>query len=157
MKNLILQKRAFRMTYFADRRDLAIPFFVDANILPQSFLYYEYVSNQERCSNLMHELIDNNNAPLNILKLFQKTSSIQTYNTWSYISGNFYVQSSRLEIHKRSLSRFGVKLWNEIACSLWNLPKKEFKREIRRILFRYFRKRTWPCRNTYQRTFSLTG
>ena len=31
-------------------------------------------------------------------------------------------------------SRFGVKLWNEIPCSLRNLPKKEFKREIRRIL-----------------------
>ena len=31
-------------------------------------------------------------------------------------------------------SRFGVKLWNETPCSLRNLPKKEFKREIRRIL-----------------------
>ena len=59
------------MVYFADRRDHAIPFFVDANILPLSFLYYEYVSNQERCSNLMHE-INNNNAPLNILKFLSK-------------------------------------------------------------------------------------
>ena len=33
------------MIYFADRRDHAIPFFVDANLLPLSFLYYEYVSN----------------------------------------------------------------------------------------------------------------
>ena len=82
----------------------------------------------------MHELTDNNNAPLNILKLFQKTSSIQTYNARSYISGNFYVQSTRLEINKRSFSRFGVKLGNEIPCSSRNLPKKEFKREIRRIL-----------------------
>ena len=128
MKILIL-----RVVHFADRRDHAIPFFVDANILPLSFLYYEYVSNRERCSNLMHEINDNN-ARLNILKLFQKTSSIQTYNTRSYISGNFYVQITRLEIHKRSFSRFGVKLWNEIPCSLRNLPKKEFKREIRRIL-----------------------
>lgn len=36
MKILILQKRALRMVYFADRRDHAIPFFVDANILPTS-------------------------------------------------------------------------------------------------------------------------
>ena len=122
------------MIYFADRRDHAIPFFVNANILPLSFLYSEYVPNQGRCSNLIHELINNNNAHLNVLKLFQKTSSIQTYNARSYISGNFYVQSTRLEIHKRSFSRFGVKLWNEIPCSLRNLPKKEFKREIRRIL-----------------------
>jgi len=44
-KVLILQKRATRMIFFADRRDHAIPFLVDANILPLSFLYYEYVSN----------------------------------------------------------------------------------------------------------------
>ena len=56
-KILILQKRAPRMIFFADRRDHAIPFFVDANILPLSFLYYEYVSN------FMHD-INNNNAPL---------------------------------------------------------------------------------------------
>ena len=37
-------------------------------------------------------------------------------------------------MHKRSFSRFGVKLWNKIPCSLRNLAKKEFKREIRRLL-----------------------
>ena len=62
------------MIYFTDRLDHAISFFVDANILPLSFLCYVYLSN------LMHH-INNNNAPLNILKLFHKTSSIQTYNT----------------------------------------------------------------------------
>ena len=41
------------------------------SILPLSFLYYEYVSN------LMDD-INNNNTPLNILKLFQKTPSIHT-------------------------------------------------------------------------------
>ena len=115
------------MIFFADRHDHAIPFLVYANILPLSFLYYEYVSN------FMYD-INNNNAPLNILKLFQKTSSIHTYNTRSSTSGNFYVESTRLEIHKHSFSRFGVKLWNKIPCSLRNLPKKEFKREIRRLL-----------------------
>ena len=57
------------MIYFADRRDHAIPFFVDANLLPLSFLYYEYVSN------LMHN-INKNKAPLNTQKLFPKTSSV---------------------------------------------------------------------------------
>ena len=39
-----------------------------------------------------------------------------------------------LKIHiKRSFSRFGVKLRNEIQCNLRNLPNKEFKREIRRL------------------------
>ena len=73
-KILIFQNRALRMIYFTDRLDHAISFFVDANILPLSFLCYVYLSN------LMHH-INNNNAPLNILKLFHKTSSIQTYNT----------------------------------------------------------------------------
>ena len=41
-------------------------FFVDANTLPLSFLYHEYVSK------LMHD-INNNNDPLIILKLFKKT------------------------------------------------------------------------------------
>jgi len=40
-------------------------------ILPLSFLYYEYVPN------LMHD-INNNNTPLNILKLFLKKTSIHT-------------------------------------------------------------------------------
>ena len=66
------------MIFFADRRDHAIPFLVDANILPLSFLYYEYVSN------FMHD-INNNNAPLNIFKLFHKTSSIHTYIQYTII------------------------------------------------------------------------
>jgi len=115
------------MIYFADGRDHAIPFLIIANILPLSFLYYEYVSS------LMHD-INNTNAPLTILKLIQKMSSVHTYNTRSSNTGKFYVQSTRLEVLKRSLSRFGGKLWNEIPCSLGNLPKKEFKREIRRLL-----------------------
>ena len=77
------------------------------SILPLSFLYYEYVSN------LMHD-INNNNTPLNILKLFQKTPSIHTALRTIIMristSVNFYVQSTRLEIHKRYFSRFGVKL-----------------------------------------------
>ena len=76
-KILILHKRASRTIFFADRRDHAIPFLVDANILPLSFLYYEYVSN------FMHDI--NNNVPLNIFKLFHKTSSIHTYIQYTII------------------------------------------------------------------------
>ena len=61
----------------------------------------------------MHD-INNTNTPLNILKFFQNLSVVHSYNSRSSISGKFYVQSSRLEIQKRSFSRFGVKLWNEI-------------------------------------------
>ena len=101
--------------------------FTDANILPLTFLCYQSVSN------LMHD-INNSNAPINILKLFRKTSNVHSYNTRSSTSGNFYVQNSRLEIHKRSFSRFGVRPWNEMPRRIRDLPKKEFKGEIRRLL-----------------------
>ena len=45
-----------------------------------------------------------------------------------------YKALSQRNISVRSSSRFGVKLWNEIPCSLRNLHKKEFKTEIRRLL-----------------------
>ena len=48
------------MIYFAYRCDHTFPFFIDANGLPITFLYYESVSN------LVHD-IKNNNAPLNIV------------------------------------------------------------------------------------------
>ena len=126
-KILILQKRALRLIYFAHSRAHAIPLFTDANVLPLTFLYYESVSN------LMYD-VNNNNTPSNISKLFQKPSVIHSYNTRSSTSGNFYVQSSSLEIQKRSFSRFGVKLWNEIPQRIRNFSKKAYKREIRGIL-----------------------
>ena len=81
----------------------------------------------------MHD-INNSNAPINILRLFRKTSNVYSYKTRSSTSGNFNVQNSRLEIHKRSFSLFGVRLWNEIPRGIRDLPKKECKREIRRLL-----------------------
>ena len=68
--------------------------------------------------------IDNPNAPLNIVQLFEKTSSIHLYYTRPSTSGKIYVKSSRLEIQKHSFSRLGVKLWNEIPSHIADLPKK---------------------------------
>ena len=116
------------MIYFTDRREHAVPLFADANILPLTFLYYESVSN------LMHD-INNSNTPINIPKLFRKSSKVHSYNTRSSTSRNVYVQNFRLGIHKRTFPRFGVRLWNEIPR---DLPKKEFKGEIRRLLLNIF-------------------
>ena len=38
---LILQKRALRFIYFSDRRDHAIPLFLNAHILPINFMHYK--------------------------------------------------------------------------------------------------------------------
>ena len=40
-KILLLQKRALRIINFSDRRDHVIPLFIDANVLPLNFLYYQ--------------------------------------------------------------------------------------------------------------------
>ena len=111
-KILILQKRALRLLFFADVRDHAIPLFLEANVLPITFLYHECVSS------LMYD-INSNNAPINMLNLFKKTSSIHWYNTRSSTSGNLYVQNSRLEMQKRSFSRLGVRLCKcKCKCAL---------------------------------------
>ena len=55
-KILMLQKRALRLLYFTDWHDHAIPLFLEANVLPITFLYYESVSS------LMYD-IDNGKAP----------------------------------------------------------------------------------------------
>ena len=117
------------MIYFVHCRAQASPSLIDANVLPLTFLYYESVSN------LMHD-VNNNNTPLNILKFFQKLSVVHSYNTRSSTSEKFYVQSSRLEIQKRSFSRFGVKLWNEIPQRNKASPSKAYRRELRGILFK---------------------
>ena len=57
------------MLYFADWHDHVITLFLEANVPPITFLYYESVST------LMHD-INNDKAPANMLNLFQKTSYI---------------------------------------------------------------------------------
>ena len=71
-------------------------------------------------------------APLNIRNLFTNTSTIHSYNTRSSTSNNFYIKPSRLEVQNNAFSRIGAKLWNDIPCSLGELPKtaltkKEFE------------------------------
>ena len=89
-----------------DIREHTIPLLIDADILPVTSMCYKSVAS------LMHD-INNNNSPPNLLNLFEKTSTIHSYNTRSSTSGNFHVKSSQLEMHKKSFSRVGVRLWKE--------------------------------------------
>ena len=83
------------MMYFMGIREHAIPLFIDADILPVTFMYYKSVAS------LMHDINNNNSLP-NLLNLFEKISTIHSFNTRSSTSGKFYVKSSKLEIHKTS-------------------------------------------------------
>ena len=89
-----------------DIREHIIPLFIDVDILPVTSMCCKSVAS------LIHD-IKNNNSPPNLLNLFEKTSAIHSYNTRSSTSGNFHVKSSKLKIHKKSFSRFGVKIWKE--------------------------------------------
>ena len=61
--------------------------FLEANLPPITFLYYESVST------LMHD-INNDKVPANMLTLFQKTSDIHSYNTLSSTSV-FYTRNKK--------------------------------------------------------------
>ena len=133
--------------YFGDWHDHAIPWFLEANVLPITFLYYESVSA------LMHD-INNNKAPVKISSLFPKTSNIHSYNTRTSTSGSFMLKSSKLEIQNNSFSRLGVKLWNKMPSYITNLPKKAFKRILRKYNCWYIRNGGWLFWNPpdYQKT-----
>ena len=83
-KIVVLQKRVLRLIYFVDRKEHAIPLFVNAKILPITFLHYEGV-----CK-LMFD-VHNDSAPSNTTKPFTRTSNIYTYNTRSSTSQFFSV------------------------------------------------------------------
>ena len=94
-KLLILQKRALRFMHSADRRDHAIPFFLNAKILPLNCLYYKLLAE------MMHD-VSNYCVPPNLEDSFLCTKKVHSYNTRS---DNFYFQRSRLEIKRQSFSR----------------------------------------------------
>ena len=106
-KILVIQQRVLRLIYFTDRREHAIPLFAKAKILPVTFLYYEAVSK------LMFD-VHNQSAPINIVKLFTKTSHIYTYNTLDHRSRSSLVQSTLDLTYKTTLShalvsKFGIR------------------------------------------------
>ena len=68
-KILVLQKKALRFMYFVDRKTHAIPLFLDAKILPVSFLYYRSTAV------LLHD-IHTNLAPKNLVNLFVIVSDV---------------------------------------------------------------------------------
>ena len=75
----------------------AIPLFLEANMLPITFLYCDSMST------LLHDItVNNNKATANIISLTQYTIV--------YVCRKFYVKSSRLEIQNNCFSRLGVKL-----------------------------------------------
>ena len=84
-KNLFASDKITPIYFFANRNDYAIPLFVDANILPITFLYFKSVSY------LMHD-IHTNTAPSTIVNLFPQISLIHAYDTRSSSKINMYIK-----------------------------------------------------------------
>ena len=112
-KILLLQKKVHRFIFFANRNVHAIPLFIDANILPISFL-------------LMHD-IHTNTAPSKIVNLFSQTSSIHAYNTRSSSKNNMYIKKFNLEKVQAGQAGpiFGAKLWNELPVRMRDMSLKK--------------------------------
>ena len=83
----------------------------------------------------MHD-VSNDLVPSNLKNLFVPTAKIHSYNTRASVSKNFYIQKSNTEVTRKSFSRIGAKLWNEIPTNLRALPKVTFKKKIQMILFK---------------------
>ena len=82
-KILVLQKKALIFMYFVDRKTHAIPLFLDAKILPVSFLYYRSTAI------LLHD-IHTNLALKKLVNLFVNVSDVQTYSTRSLAANRLY-------------------------------------------------------------------
>ena len=125
-KLLILQERALRFIFFANRQDHAILLFLKAKLLPVNCLYYKLLAET------MHD-VNNNLVPSNLKDIFFPTAKVHSYNTRSSASNNFYIQILRLEIMCKSFCRVGARLWNELPTKLRMQPKIRYsKRKFKR-------------------------
>ena len=96
-KIAVLQKQVLHLIYLTDKKEHAIPLFINAKILPITILYHEAV-----CK-LMLDL-HNNSAPSNIMKLFVRTSNNYTYILLAHQHHNLL-----------GLSALCVKIWKEMS------------------------------------------
>ena len=112
-----------------------------ASLIRWVFTFYKNIQsgviNFETMSTLMYD-ISNDSVPQNISRLFSKSNSIHPYKTRSSSSGNFYIQYSRLNQQRNSTTGFGTRVWNCLPPQVRQLPKKQFKKKVREILFAIF-------------------
>ena len=101
-KILILQKSVVQLMNFANYNSHAVP------------------------SLLIHD-VHNNLAPSNLSGMFTLSHQIHNHNTQSLSAGNYYINCSRLNQHKKSFSKICCKIWNSIQGNLRNLRKHIFK------------------------------
>ena len=78
--------------------------------------------------------VSNNLSPPKISNLFTYQANIHFHKTGSSSRGDYFVESSRLDIQKKSFSRNGVRIWNSVSCEVRRLLKNNFKINIHDLL-----------------------
>ena len=141
-KLLVLQKRALRLIYFAPVDTHAFPLFIKSKILPVNMIYFDTVAN------LMHD-IWKGLASSPISALFTKSNEIHGYNTRHAAKGNYIRKEVKLEIFRRSFSRTGAMLWNQISPNCRDISKLTFKKKIRQFLFQALSDRDDPPKTSW--------
>jgi len=130
LKILILQKRALRLMHFFPNRDHILPLFISSNILPINLLYFETVLI------FMHD-VAHDSVPLNLKNLFRSSNQVHSYNTRFSSAGNYYVNSSRTNVMRNSISILGPNLWNSLNNTTRELPRKSFKTKVHNMLLSF--------------------
>ena len=91
-------------------------------------IYFDMVAN------LMHD-IWKGLAPLPIRAFSTRSNEIHRYNTRHAAKGNYIWKEVKLKIFKRSFSRTGAMLWNQISPKWRDMSKPIFKKTIHQFLF----------------------
>ena len=102
-KLLILQKRALHFIYFSDRRDHAIPLFLNAHILPINFMHYKLLA--ETMHDVSNELVPSN-LKAGLVRSFLQRKSILTIHE---------PRSLRISISRNQILKFGGTLCQELV------------------------------------------
>ena len=74
------------------------------------------------------------NAPPNICDFFTKANVNHKHDTRFSSSGNYFVETSRMNLNHNSFSRFGANLWNAIPNEFRQFSKGAFKKKFHDFL-----------------------
>ena len=74
---------------------------------------------------------------LYLKNLFRSSNQVHSCNTRFSSAGNYYVNLSRTNVMRNSISRLGPNLWNSLNNNTRELPRKGFKPEVHNMLLSF--------------------
>ena len=126
-KILVLQKRVLRLMYFSEPRAHAVPLVISSKILPLQMLYAEKVSS------IVFD-VSCVNAPSNICDFFTRANSKHKHETRFSSSGNYYVQTSRVNVNKILFPGLELNFGTQFLTNFVESPKELLKKNFHNFL-----------------------